>query len=110
MSYIISGIQQVGIGVSDVKRSYAWYSKHFGMDIPIFEEAAIADRMLPYTGGTAHSRHAVLALNIKGGGGFEIWQYTSRKPQPPVFSVCLGDLGIFCVKMKSDNVAANWNF
>jgi catechol 2,3-dioxygenase-like lactoylglutathione lyase family enzyme len=109
MPYIISGIQQVGIGVRDVKLAYAWYSRNFGMDIPIFEEAAVADRMLPYTGGTAHSRHAVLALNIKGGGGFEIWQYTSRNPQPPEFEVRLGDLGIFCAKIKSDNVEASRN-
>ena len=31
----------------------------------------------------APRRHAVLAINIQGGGGFEIWQFTDRQPQPP---------------------------
>jgi catechol 2,3-dioxygenase-like lactoylglutathione lyase family enzyme len=106
MTYIISGIQQVGIGVSDVNAAFNWYNRVFGMDIPIFEEAAEAALMLPYTGGKAQSRHAILAINLKGGGGFEIWQYTSRKPQAPAFRPELGDLGIFCTRMKTDNLPA----
>ena len=87
MSYIISGIQQVGIGVANVHQGFNWYNKHFGMDIPIFEEAAEANLMLPYTGGKPHKRHAILAINLKGGGGFEIWQYTSRTPQAATFKL-----------------------
>jgi catechol 2,3-dioxygenase-like lactoylglutathione lyase family enzyme len=108
--YIISGIQQVGIGVANVHEAFKWYNKHFGMDIPIFEEAAVADLMLPYTGGMPHRRHAILAINIKGGGGFEIWQYTSRTPQPPAFKPQLGDLGLFCAKIKTDNISATYQF
>ena len=58
-NYIISGIQQVGIGVADVHKGFNWYNKHFGMDVPIFEEAAEANLMLPYTGGKPHKRHAI---------------------------------------------------
>ncbi len=108
--FIISGIQQVGIGVPDVRAGFSWYNKNFGMDIPIFEEAAEAKLMLPYTGGKPHKRHAILAINLKGGGGFEIWQYTSRTPQPPAFSPVAGDLGLYCAKIKSDNVQATFNF
>src|SRR3954468_4243166 len=107
--YIISGIQQVGIGVSNVQEAFAWYNKMFGMDIPVFEEAAEAKLMLPYTGGKPHSRHAILAINIKGGGGFEIWQYTSRTPQPPAFQVQLGDYGLYIAKMKCSNLHAAFN-
>src|SRR5688572_32598875 len=103
---IISGIQQVGIGIPDVHAAFKWYRQHFGMDIPIFEEAAEANLMLPYTGGKPHKRHAILAINLKGGGGFEIWQYTSRTPQPAAFQANLGDLGLFAAKMKSENVEA----
>lgn len=110
MTYIISGIQQVGIGVPDVHAGFSWYNKHFGMDVPIFEEAAEANLMLPYTGGKPHKRHAILAINLKGGGGFEIWQYTSRTPQPPAFRPQLGDLGLFCAKMKTDNVTATYDY
>jgi catechol 2,3-dioxygenase-like lactoylglutathione lyase family enzyme len=110
MDYIISGIQQVGIGVPDVNKGFNWYNAHFGMDVPIFEEAAEANLMLPYTGGKPHKRHAILAINLKGGGGFEIWQYTSRTPQPPAFTPQLGDLGLFCAKMKTANVQATYDF
>jgi len=103
-NYIISGIQQIGIGVPNVHEGFAWYRKNFGMDIPVFEEAAEANLMLPYTGGKPHKRHAILAINLKGGGGFEIWQYTSRTPQPSAFKLQLGDIGMFCAKMKTDNI------
>ncbi len=104
MKPIISGIQQIGIGVSDVHEAWNWYNKAFGMDIPVFEEAATAKLMLPYTGGKPHDRHAILAMNLRGGGGFEIWQYTSRTPQAPKFEIQLGDLGIFMAKIKTSNI------
>jgi catechol 2,3-dioxygenase-like lactoylglutathione lyase family enzyme len=106
----IVGIQQVGIGVPDVHKGFKWYRQHFGTDIPVFEEAAEANLMLPYTGGLTHKRHAILAINMKGGGGFEIWQYTSRTPQPPKFTVGLGDLGILCARIKSGDVHGSFNF
>jgi catechol 2,3-dioxygenase-like lactoylglutathione lyase family enzyme len=109
-NYIISGIQQVGIGVSNVHEGFKWYNRHLGMDVPIFEEAAEANLMLPYTGGKPHKRHAILAINLKGGGGFEIWQYTSRTPQPCAFTPQLGDLGLFCAKIKTDNISASYKY
>jgi catechol 2,3-dioxygenase-like lactoylglutathione lyase family enzyme len=107
---IISGIQQIGIGVTDVHRAWGWYKKYFGMDVRVFEEAAPAELMLPYTGGKPRTRHAALAVNLQGGGGFEIWQYTDRIPQPPSFELQLGDLGIFAVKIKSKDVTATYNW
>ncbi|MBN2347655.1 MAG: VOC family protein [Bacteroidales bacterium] len=101
---IISGIQQVGIGVPNVKEAWIWYKEHFGVDIRMFEEAAVAELMLPYTGGKPQKRHAALALNMQGGGGFEIWQYTDRVPEFPKFEIQVGDLGIFAVKIKSKDV------
>lgn len=76
MGYIISGIQQVGIGVSDAERAWTWYRKHFGMDVPVFKDSATATLMTRYTGDRAEDRYAILAMNMQGGGGFEIWQYT----------------------------------
>ena len=109
-NYFIAGIQQVGIGVPNVHDGFKWYRQHFGMDIPIFEEAAEANLMLPYTGGKPHKRHAILAINLKGGGGFEIWQYTSRTPQPATFQPHLGDLGLFAAKIKSEDIQASYDF
>ena len=102
----ISGIQQIGIGVAQVHQAFQWYREQFGMDIPMFEEAATAGLMLPYTGGQPQERHAILALNLQGGGGMEIWQYTQRTPLPPAFQPQLGDLGIFVAKIKCKDVEA----
>jgi catechol 2,3-dioxygenase-like lactoylglutathione lyase family enzyme len=100
MDYIISGIQQVGLGCKDIYETWAWYRKFFGADTPVFDEKAVAKLMLPYTGGQPRERHAVLALNMQGGGGFEIWQHTQHTPQYPAFKITLGDTGIFATKIK----------
>jgi len=105
----IAGPQQIGIGVLDVKQAFAWYRKYFGIDIPVFDEAAEAPYMTRYTGGKVHSRHAILAINMRGGGGFEIWQYTSREPSPCTFELMPGDLGIFAAVIKSSDVRASFD-
>ena len=102
--YVISGIQQMGIGVSNVEEAWRWYIKQFGMDCRIFEDEAEARLMLPYTGGEPRSRHAVLALNLQSGGGFEIWQYKGREPVKIREEVRIGDLGIIACKMKVKNI------
>jgi catechol 2,3-dioxygenase-like lactoylglutathione lyase family enzyme len=107
-SIVISGIQQIGIGVASVQEAWKWYRENFGVDIRVFEESAVAAFMLPYTGGQPQSRHAALAINLQGGGGFEIWQYTGRKPVPATFEIQIGDLGIYSAKIKAKNVKATW--
>ncbi len=101
MSYIISGIQQIGVGVADLSSAWQWYRKAFSMDVPVFQEAAEAPLMVRYTGGEVQSRNAVLAMNLSGGGGFEIWQYTSRTPTAAVDPSRLGDPGIFAAVLKT---------
>jgi catechol 2,3-dioxygenase-like lactoylglutathione lyase family enzyme len=100
----ISGIQQIGIGVRNFSEAWKWYIPNFGMDIRMFEEKAVAEYMLPHTDGKTWERHACLAMNIMGGGGFEIWQHTQRTPLAPAFELQMGDLGIFAGKIKSNNV------
>ena len=100
MAKLISGIQQVGIGIPDVHKAWKWYRNAFGIDIRMFEEAAEAALMTRYTGGEVHARHAALALHMGGGAGMEIWQFTSRTPQPAPFEGQLGDTGIFICKVK----------
>ncbi|MFM7007230.1 MAG: VOC family protein [Flavobacteriales bacterium] len=103
-NYHINGIQQMGIGVPNVQEIWAWYRKAFGLDVRIFEEAAPAPLMTRYTGGVVHERTATLALNMAGGGGFEIWQFTSRPTVKPDFELQLGDHGVFICKIKSEDV------
>lgn len=108
MEYVISGIQQVGIGVKNAEEAWAWYRRHFGFDVPIFKDAARASLMTRYTSGIAETRYAILAMNLQGGGGFEIWQYTSKEPQPAAQQHRLGDTGVFAVKLKSNNVEKSY--
>jgi catechol 2,3-dioxygenase-like lactoylglutathione lyase family enzyme len=61
--------------------------------------------MTRYTGGEVHRRNAVLAMNLAGGSGFEIWQFRSREPAAAAFDPALGDTGILAGVMKSADVA-----
>ena len=105
-SFIISGIQQVGVGTVDFRKSWNWYIEKFGIDVRILEDDTVAERMLPYTGGKPWKRHACIAVNLQGGGGFEIWQYSERKPSQCPFAVSAGDLGIFAAKLNCRDVQA----
>lgn len=105
MTYI-TGIQQIGIGVRNVRESMLGYKEHFGMDVLIFDDTSEATLMTPYTGGTVHRRRAVLSLNMQGGGGFEIWQFQDRQPVAPAEIPQYGDLGIYAAKIKCRNIEA----
>ena len=101
MSKHIGGIQQIGIGTSNLHEEWSWYRRNFGMDIRIFEDAADAPLMTKYTGDKVQNRVAALALNMEGGGGFEIWQYASRAPKPADFPITLAEIGFLGAKMKT---------
>ncbi|MDR2971712.1 MAG: VOC family protein [Bacteroidales bacterium] len=100
----ISGIQQIGIGTTDLYESWKWYAEFFGTNIRILEDNTVAERMLRYTGNSPQKRHAAITINMQGGSGFEIWQYSEREPKKIEFEIQIGDLGIYCAKVKSRNV------
>lgn len=104
MTSYITGVQQAGIGVPDIDKYWPWYAKVFGLSVAIFDDRAEAALMTPYTGGEVHSRRAVLALNMAGGGGAEIWQFTSRTPGSCSFAPVYGDLGLFALKIKTRSI------
>ena len=110
MEKIICGIQQMGIGVPNVQEIWKWYRKFLGADIRVFEEAADAPLMIDYTGGKVQSRTATLALSMEGGGGFEIWQYTSRSTEKAQFEIQLGDYGLYSCRIKSRNVRQSYAY
>ena len=96
----ISGIQQ------NFRKSWNWFIDMFGADVKILEDDTVAERMLPYTGGRPQKRHACIAVNLQGGSGYEIWQFSERKPEPCPFQVSVGDLGILAAKLKCRDAAA----
>ena len=54
--FSITGIQQVGVGTVNFRKSWNWFIEMFGMDIKILEDDTVAERMLPYTGGQPQKR------------------------------------------------------
>lgn len=107
-NYIVSGIQQIGIGVENLTEAWNYYIDVFNMDVKILEDDNVADIMAPYMGGKPRKKHAVIAINMQGGGGFEIWQHLEKKPQTIDFDIRFGDLGILAAKMKSRDVARSY--
>ena len=103
---IICGIQQVGIGVNNFVEAWRWYYDNFGFQIKIVDDEGVAERMLPYTGGKPQPRRSGIAINIRGGGGFEIWQPKGRELNYLKEPVKLGDLGILIAKVKAPDIEA----
>ena len=106
---VICGIQQVGIGVNDFVEAWRWYYDQFGFEIKIVDDEGVAERMLPYTGGKPQPRRSGIAVNIRGGGGFEIWQPKGRELNYLKEPVRLGDLGILVAKVKTSDIEAAYN-
>lgn len=109
MAKQINGIQQLGVGVENLGEAFKWFRENFGMDILVFDDKAVAELMLHHTEGETRERHAALALNMQGGGGFEIWQHTGKIPTGPHFEILLGDLGISVGKMKTIDAKETYN-
>jgi len=101
---LINGIQQVGIGCADAPAVFTWYRQYLGFDIRVFDDEAAAELMTQYTGEEVFHRRAILAMNMNGGGGLEIWQFTDRTPSAPSHTPQLGDLGINVMKLRSRNL------
>ena len=106
---VICGIQQVGIGVPDFVEAWRWYYDQFGFEIKIVDDEGVAERMLPYTGGKPQPRRSGIAVNIRGGGGFEIWQPKGRNLNYLKEPVRLGDTGILVAKVKTSDIETAYN-
>lgn len=91
---LIYGIQQIGIGVANADKAFKWYATRLGADALIFDDSNEATFMAKYMGGKSRKKRALLALNMQGGGGYEIWQFANRTPSKPKCNFKLGDLGI----------------
>ncbi|PKA99925.1 catechol 2,3-dioxygenase-like lactoylglutathione lyase family enzyme [Flavobacteriaceae bacterium MAR_2009_75] len=104
MNYIINGIQQIGIGVTNAKEVFNWYRTYLGFDILVFNDVARASLMTQYTNQKEEERHALLAMNLQGGGGLEIWQFTNRLPAAASQNIRLGDLGINVMKLRTSDI------
>lgn len=101
MANYITGIQQVGIGVVNANEAKYLYRDVFNMNVLVFDDASEARLMTKYTGNTVYRRRALLTMNLKGGGGFEIWQFMNRSPEPVPQQFVWGTPGINAIKIKT---------
>lgn len=101
---LIYGIQQIGIGVVDANEAFKWYATKLSANALIFDDSNTATFMAKYMGGKPREKRALLGLNLKGGGGYEIWQYKERQPKKAEQEFSLGDLGINFPIVKTDNI------
>ncbi|REE05801.1 VOC family protein [Marinoscillum furvescens] len=105
---LLYGIQQIGIGATDVEAAAQWYAHHLDATIQIFDDCTPATHMAPYMGGSPQAKRAMLLLHPNGGGGFEIWQYTKRKPQADSELVMPGDIGINYFSIRVTNLQSSY--
>ena len=110
MENFITGIQQCGIGTANAEDAAQFYKTLFGMDILLFNDTAEAVLMKAYTGNIIQKRKAMLTMNLMGGGGFELWQFTERQAQRAHTPARIGDLGIYAIKIKCPDVHAAFKY
>ena len=103
---LLYGIQQIGIGVTDVFRAEKWYARILKATIKVIEDHNPATHMAPYMGGKSRNKSAIILLNPNGGGGFELWQHTEHSPQFPTREIKAGDLGINYITLHSGNLVS----
>jgi len=104
MTYVIQGIQHVGIAVTDMDKSLKLYRKLFGLDIPFFDAVAAAPLMDSHCNGETITKRASMILNHQGGCSVEVISPTSFKPSGPVFDLRQGDLGLGCTTVKTPDI------
>ncbi len=105
---LIYGIQQIGVGVDDAAKGFEWYATRLGSDVRVFDDNNTATYMAPYMGGEPREKRAILAVNMQGGSGYEIWQHTGRKPEAQKTKFQYGDLGINVAFVKTRDVHASY--
>jgi catechol 2,3-dioxygenase-like lactoylglutathione lyase family enzyme len=105
---LIYGFQQIGIGVEDADTAFKWYATRLGSDVVVFDDSNEATFMAPYMGGKPRNKRALMAVNMRGGCGYEIWQYLDRKPEKISAPIQLGDYGINIIKIKSRDISISY--
>lgn len=95
----INGLQQIGIGTTDLEALARWYATEWGFDRVIVDDRSPAEHMAPLTLRQVREKHACMSVNLTGGGALEIWQSIAPEPLLPINTVAVGDIGIFAAKI-----------
>jgi catechol 2,3-dioxygenase-like lactoylglutathione lyase family enzyme len=105
---MINGIQHIGIGVTDRDKAFLFYNNALGFSVPISKHSGNCNGVIPLI-EKDEERKVVIALNSRGGGLVEIFQYTSKKPVPPAKEVDFSYSGFLFFGLKVKNVSKSLN-
>jgi catechol 2,3-dioxygenase-like lactoylglutathione lyase family enzyme len=96
---MIEGFEHVGMGVSDIKRSYDFYKNVLGFSIKLNEQETVLEEMTPIIGESVRLA-TIMAINLAGGAAIELIEHKSTAPRP-MPEVHWGDIGYLAVGLKA---------
>jgi catechol 2,3-dioxygenase-like lactoylglutathione lyase family enzyme len=100
----VNSIQHIGVAVQNIDESLKFYRKIFGMNIPFFDSIQAAPLMDVYTRNETITKRASMVMNLQGGCAMEVIRPTSFEPKKANFQIQVGDIHIFQVHYKAQNV------
>jgi len=96
---MIHGFQHVGIGVSDMEKSYHFYKNILGFKVTLNDHEGEVPEMERILGSVERMR-LIMAMNLQGGGVVEFAQHLSSEPRFAESSRW-GDLGYLSAGLKA---------
>jgi catechol 2,3-dioxygenase-like lactoylglutathione lyase family enzyme len=96
---MIEGFEHVGMGVTDIKRSFDFYKKVLGFSMKLNEGEAVHDELTPIIGESVQLA-TIMAMNLSGGAAIELIEHKSTAPRP-MPEVHWGDIGYLAVGLKA---------
>jgi catechol 2,3-dioxygenase-like lactoylglutathione lyase family enzyme len=96
---MIEGFEHVGMGVTDVKRSFDFYKNVLGFSMKLNEGEEVLEEMTPIIGESARLA-TIMAINLSSGAAIELIEHKSTPPRP-LPDVHWGDIGYLAAGLKA---------
>ena len=96
---MIEGFEHVGIGVTDIKRSYDFYKNVLRFSTKLNEGEAVHEELTPVIGESSRLA-TIMAINLSGGAAIELIEHRSTPPRP-MPDVHWGDIGYLGAGLKA---------
>ncbi len=97
---MIHGFQHAGIGVKDVRKSFAFYRNFLGFRVKLNDHEEELSQMEPII-GAVERMHVIMAMNLSGGAALELVQHTSSKPLAIEGGINWHDIGYLSTGVKA---------
>ena len=97
---MIEAFQHIGIGVTDIDRSYHFYKNILGFSIKLNDHEEEMEQMVEIIGSLCRMR-VIMAMNLSGGGAVELVQHTDSEPRMLPRTLRWGDKGYLAMGVKA---------